>query len=113
MSVSSELLILVSAKTSKTASAEVSSESNNDADSDAAEDVTLDYVYQMVEAINDNDYELVAPYIKSGSDFEKTQTELVDHLNDSEMTQEVIAASVTDVKETDGKWIVNTDETIK
>ena len=113
LAVSSDLVTLGSAKTSKTASAEVSSESNNDADSDEAEEVTLDYVYQMVEAINDNDYELVAPYIKSGSDFEKTQTELVDHLNDSEMTQEVIAASVTDVKEKDGKWIVNTDETIK
>src|SRR5699024_9938640 len=67
----------------------------------------------MVEAINDNDYELVAPYIKIGIKFEKTLTELVDHLNDSEITQEVIAASVTDVKEKDGKWIVNTDETIK
>src|SRR5690625_983304 len=113
LAVSSDLITLGSAKTGKTANAEVSSESNNDADSDEAEEVTLDYVYQMVEAINDNDYELVAPYIKSGSDFEKTQTELVDHLNDSEMTQEVIAASVTDVKEKDGKWIVTTDETIK
>src|SRR5699024_8841092 len=67
LAVSSDLVTLGSAKTSKTASAEVSSESNNDADSDEAEEVTLDYVYQMVEAINDNDYELVAPYIKSGS----------------------------------------------
>lgn len=114
LDVSTDLVTLGSTDEAKTSSAEVSDDSSDDSGTAAeAEEVTLDYVYQMVEAINGNDYEQVEPYIKNGSELHDMQSELVDKLNDSGMMQEVINATVVDVEEKDEKWIVTTDETIK
>ncbi|RDW15344.1 zinc ribbon domain-containing protein [Oceanobacillus chungangensis] len=98
---------------SKTA---VSTDDEVEASSTAAgndiEEVTLNYVYKLVEAINANDYEIVRPYIKDGSALNKMQEELVDRLYESGMTQEVIDASIFNIEQSDGKWIVTTIETI-
>ncbi|QGS69452.1 hypothetical protein CV093_17675 [Oceanobacillus sp. 143] len=101
-------------KASKTAAATDSEgeASSTDLNSDV-EETTLNYIYQLVEAINANDYDIVRPYIKDGSSLNTMQQDLVDRLNESGMTQEVISASVSNIEENNGKWIVTTDETIK
>lgn len=77
------------------------------------EETTLNYIYELVEAINTDNYELVRPYIKDDSALHAMQMDLIDRLVDNGMTQEVINATVTSIKEKDGKWDVVTDETIK
>ncbi|WP_249870443.1 zinc ribbon domain-containing protein [Oceanobacillus saliphilus] len=90
------------------ASAEASSEMNI-----VVEEVTINYVYQLVEAINSGDYEQVRPYIKDGSSLNAMQTDLVTRLYEKGMTQEVMAATVASIDEVDGNWLVTTNETIK
>ncbi|MBP1971140.1 putative membrane protein YvbJ [Virgibacillus natechei] len=97
---------------SEVASAAILHEADEDADSNV-EEVTLNYVYQLVEAINTNDYDKVRPYIKDGSELDEMQTDLVERLDEAGMTQEVLNATVTTIEETNGRWLVTTDETIK
>lgn len=77
------------------------------------EETTLDYIYNLVEAINAGDYELVRPYIKDDSPLHGMQVDLVNRLAEKGTKQEVIEATVTDIEENGDAWIVTTDETIK
>ncbi|GAB3056279.1 zinc ribbon domain-containing protein [Virgibacillus ainsalahensis] len=99
------------------ASEEVSNESEDADDSytdSNIESITLGYIENLVEAINQNDYNIVRPFIKDGSALQAMQAELVDHLNDSGMSQELLDAEVTDIEETgEGQWIVTTNEKVK
>jgi uncharacterized membrane protein YvbJ len=83
------------------------------ASEDAISQTVEEYVYQLVEAINSNDYEKVQPYIKAGSALEDMQKDLVKRLNENGVTQEVISVSVTDIAEDGDNWIVTTSEQIK
>ncbi|MEI3600164.1 MULTISPECIES: TcaA NTF2-like domain-containing protein [unclassified Oceanobacillus] len=85
---------------------------SNDVDAQV-EEATLNYIYNLVEAINADDYELVRPYIKDDSALHGMQVDLVDRLAESGMKQEVIDATVTNIEEDGDAWIVTTDETIK
>ncbi|WP_042220536.1 TcaA NTF2-like domain-containing protein [Oceanobacillus manasiensis] len=80
---------------------------------DYIEEVTLNYIYKLVEAINTNNYEQVRPFIKDGSDLDAMQSDLVDRLNENGIEQEVISATVSNINEQDGKWVVSTNEKIK
>ncbi|MBP2077042.1 zinc ribbon domain-containing protein [Oceanobacillus polygoni] len=80
---------------------------------DQIEEVTLNYIYNLVEAINTNDYNYVKPFIKDGSELYDMQLGLVDRLNENGVTQEVINAVVTNIEEKEDKWMVTTEEKIK
>ncbi|WP_042143495.1 zinc ribbon domain-containing protein [Paucisalibacillus sp. EB02] len=80
---------------------------------DLISQVTEEYVYQLVEAINSNDYDKVRPYIKDGSALDDMQQDLVARLNDNGVTQEVISVSITNIEEDGENWIVTTNEEIK
>lgn len=93
----------------KVASTEVAAGDN---EAEVSNTVTA-YVEKLVEAINAGDYDIVSPYIKSGSALEEEQTDLVNRLYEDGMTQEVIDVSVSDVTKNGDEWIVATNETIK
>lgn len=73
----------------------------------------LNYIEYLVNAINVGNYELVEPYIKDGSALHGMQVDLVDRLVKNGTTQEVIAASVEEIKENGSNWTVTANETIK
>ncbi|MCF3942834.1 zinc ribbon domain-containing protein [Oceanobacillus alkalisoli] len=89
-----------------------SAPASNDLD-EQIEEATLNYIYNLVEAINAEDYELVRPYIKDDSALHGMQTDLVNRLAESGMKQEVIHATVTNIEKNGDSWNVTTDETIK
>lgn len=80
---------------------------------DLISQVTEEYVYQLVEAINSNDYDKVSPYIQDGSALEEMQRDLVARLYDNGVTQEVISVSISNIEEDGDNWIVTTNEEIK
>lgn len=93
-------------------SASTSASKDAEADEDV-EETTLNYIYNLVDAINADDYELVRPYIKDDSPLHGMQVDLVNRLAEKGMEQEVIRATVTNIEEDGNAWKVETNETIK
>lgn len=56
------------------------------------------YQYEMVEAINTNNYEYVEGYIESGSPLMKSQQKLIDNLYAKGITEELVDYTINDIK---------------
>ncbi|WP_190279563.1 TcaA NTF2-like domain-containing protein [Ornithinibacillus gellani] len=100
-------------KDDKKKDAEKSDDTAKAASKSDIQSTTLNYIEYLVEAINENNYDLVQPYIIKGSALDDMQKDLVKRLNKNGTTQEVISAEVVDIAEKGDKWIVTTNETIR
>lgn len=56
-----------------------------------------EYCSAMVLAINNNDYSIVEPYIKSGSPLEASQRKLIESLNEKGISEEFVSLNLIDV----------------
>src|SRR5699024_10967125 len=97
--------------------------SDSDADDDSgdgADDVDAElsglidsYETELVNAVNGNDFGLVAPYLLDGSALYEAQDSLVDHLNESGVTEELLDYDIVDTSCDGDTCTIDVDETVE
>lgn len=92
------------------------SDDEEDADvEDELAELMEDYQTEMYDAVNNDDFSLVEPYLVEGSELHESQEDLVDHLNDKGTTEELQDYDIKDTNcdEDNESCQIDVDETVE
>ncbi|WP_273124200.1 zinc ribbon domain-containing protein [Bacillus weihaiensis] len=76
-------------------------------------EITESYLNGLVSAINNKDFDEVAPYMLEGSELYKSQKKLVENLGGKDVKEQIVSADITDYWSEGGDATITTSETIK